>query len=165
MDVIKNAGDDDDKDDVLFDAIGRVSGELISNMPMGTNIATFALNDSQRTKLFGESDPTRYGTSNIGLQNFVKPVVDFATGNNVDYMNFIGNFVTPYGGKQLERANKYAEDAGIIPRIDINRKNGITISNKAGAYNDKGQLKYAISNDPLNIAKGLAFGTYATDEG
>lgn len=165
MDVIKNAGDDDDKDDVLFDALGRVSGELISNMPMGTNIATFALNDSQRTKLFGESDPTRYGTSNIGVQNFVKPVVDFATGNNVDYMNFIGNFVTPYGGKQLERAYKYAEDAGIIPRIDINRKNGITISNKAGAYNDNGQLKYAINNDPLNIAKGLAFGTYATDEG
>ena len=165
MDVIKNAGDDDDKDDVLFDALGRVSGELISNMPMGTNIATFALNDSQRTKLFGESDPTRYGTSNIGVQNFVKPVVDFATGNNVDYMNFIGNFVTPYGGKQLERAYKYAEDAGIIPRIDINRKNGITINNKAGAYNDNGQLKYAISNDPLNVAKGLAFGTYATDEG
>ena len=165
MDVINNAGDDDDKDDVLFDALGRVSGELISNIPLGTNIATFALNDSQRTKLFGESDPTRYGTSNIGVQNFVKPVVDFATGNNVDYMNFIGNFVTPYGGKQLERAYKYAEDAGIIPRIDINRKNGITISNKAGAYNDNGQLKYAISNDPLNIAKGLAFGTYATDEG
>lgn len=165
MDVIKNAGDDDDKDDVLFDALGRVSGELISNMPMGTNIATFALNDSQRTKLFGESDPTRYGTSNIGVQNFVKPVVDFATGNNVDYMNFIGNFVTPYGGKQLERAYKYAEDAGIIPRIDINRKKGITISNKAGAYNDNGQLKYAINNDPLNIAKGLAFGTYATDQG
>lgn len=165
MDVIKNAGDDDDKDDILFDALGRVSGELISNMPMGTNIATFALNDSQRTKLFGESDPTRFGTSNIGVQNFVKPVVDFATGNNVDYMNFIGNFVTPYGGKQLERAYKYAEDAGIIPRIDINRKNGITISNKAGAYNDKGQLKYAIDDDPLNIAKGLAFGTYATDQG
>lgn len=165
MDVIKKAGDDDDKDDVLFDALGRVSGELISNMPMGTNIATFALNDSQRTKLFGESDPTRYGTSNIGVQNFVKPVVDFATGNNVDYMNFIGNFVTPYGGKQLERAYKYAEDAGIIPRIDINRKNGITISNKSGAYNDKGQLKYAIDDDALNIAKGLAFGTYATDQG
>lgn len=165
MDVINNAGDDDDKDDIFFDALGRISGELLSNMPMGTNIATFALNDSQRTKLFGESDPTRYGTSNIGVQNFVKPVVDFATGNNVDYMNFIGNFVTPYGGKQLERAYKYAEDAGIIPRIDINRKNGITISNKSGAYNDKGQLKYAIDDDALNIAKGLAFGTYATDQG
>ncbi len=165
MDVINNAGDDDDKDDIFFDALGRVGGELISNMPMGTNIATFALNDSQRTKLFGESDPTRYGTSNIGVQNFVKPVVDFATGNNVDYMNFIGNFVTPYGGKQLERTYKFAEDAGLIPRVDINRKDGIKISNKAGAYNDNGQLKYAIGNDPLNIAKGLAFGTYATDEG
>ena len=150
-----------------FTAAGRLGGEVLSNVPMGAQIAQkFVSDEYDRQKLFGESDPSRYGTGNIGINAIADPITQLVTGQNVDWQSVVTNFVTPYGGKQLNRLYKLAEDTGVIPRIDFNVNEGFQASKKPGAYNDKGNLKYQIdTTDPLNIAKGLAFGTYATKEG
>lgn len=151
----------------VFTAGGRLAGEALSNAPMGAQIAQMFVSDEyDRQKLFGESDPSRYGTGNIGINAIADPITQLVTGQNVDWQSVVSNFATPYGGKQLNRLYKLAEDTGILPRIDFNINEGLQVSKKQGAYNDKGQLKYQIdTSDPLNVAKGLAFGTYATNEG
>ena len=150
-----------------FTAGGRLAGEALSNAPMGAQIAQmFVTDEYDREKLFGEADPSRYGTGNIGINAIADPITQLVTGQNIDWQSVVTNFATPYGGKQLNRLYKLAEDTGIIPRFDVNINDGIQVSQKQGAYNDKGQLKYQIdTSDPYNWAKGLAFGTYATNEG
>ena len=150
-----------------FNAAGRLTGEILSNVPMGAQFAQMVVSDEyDREKLFGESDPSRYGTGNIGVNALMDPAVQLVTGQNVDWQSLVTNFATPMGGKQLNRFYKMAEDIGLIPRVDISTEQGLQASWKPGAYNDKGQLKYQIdTSDPLNVMKGFAFGTYATNEG
>lgn len=194
IDAIKDALENWDKEKNLatnlFSSTGRVAGEILSNAPAGnwgTTIAGIADYDAE--KLFGEADPTKYGTSNMGAQALFDPFVQLMTGQNIDWQSTITNFATPFGGKQLNRVYKMAEDAGIIPRIDFNTEDGLIVNGysrstdkeeakkqpsewsklfdtKPGAYNDKGQLKYQVdTSDPWNMARGFAFGTYATDQG
>lgn len=150
-----------------FNSAGRLGGEILSNVPMGAQIAQMVVADEYyREKLFGEADPSRFNTGNIGINALMDPAVQLATGQNVDWQSLVTNFVTPYGGKQLNRFYKMAEDAGLIPRVDFNINDGLQASWKPGAYNDKGRLKYQIdTSDPLNVLKGFMFGTYATNEG
>lgn len=150
-----------------FTAAGRLGGEVLSNVPMGAQIAQMIVSDEyDREKLFGEADPSRYGTGNIGINAVSDPLIQLATKQNVDWQSLVTNFATPYGGKQLNRLYKLAEDTGIIPRIDFNTEDLLQVSKKPGAYTEKGQLKYPIdTSDPANWAMGLMFGTYATKEG
>lgn len=160
---------DEEKNPVAntFNSAGRLVGEILSNVPMGAQIAQMVVSDEyDREKLFGEADPSRFNTGNIGINALMDPAVQLATGQNVDWQSLVTNFVTPYGGKQLNRFYKMAEDIGLIPRVDFNINDGLQVSQKSGAYNDKGQLKYQIdTSDPMNVLKGFVFGTYATKEG
>ncbi|MFV0551067.1 MAG: hypothetical protein ACK5L6_03970 [Anaerorhabdus sp.] len=151
-----------------FSIGGRMSGELFSNMPMGSQIAEMlGFDDYTKEKLFGESDPSRFGTGNIGLQSLSKPIGQLFTGADVDWSGLVGNFLPSGGGKQMDRTFKWMEDAGIMPRIDFNITEGLTIdSPKPGAYNQKNELKYPVElDDPFDILKGAAFGTYETKYG
>jgi hypothetical protein len=68
-----------------FNSAGRLGGEILSNVPMGAQIAQIVVPDEyDREKLFGEADPSRYGTGNIGINAVFDPAIQYATGQNVD---------------------------------------------------------------------------------
>ncbi len=161
MDAFKMAFGDDEEE--KGNPVGRVAGEILSNVPYANAITPYLAESYDTEKLFGEADPTRYGQVNL-IGDFFEPFIDLANGNNIDYTKFASNLF-PGGGKQFDRAYKYLEDKGIIPRVDFSTSRGLQISKKEGAYNDKGQLKYVIDDDLSDNIKGVMFGTYATDAG
>ncbi|HBI17144.1 MAG TPA: hypothetical protein DDY52_03275 [Candidatus Moranbacteria bacterium] len=85
---------------------GRIAGEVISNIPGGQTLASmypeygFGVNEESfptlskfmnipRKELFGEGDPTRFGTGGLPMFSAVK--------------NPLTGVILPYGGKQLEK--------------------------------------------------------------
>lgn len=166
----------DAMDDVISNKanlVGRLGGEIASNAPFGAqSIAFLGLSDKDSEKFFGEADPTRYGVGNVGLSALSRPLVKGLTGQDVDWQNFVGNFVTPFGGKQLERTYKFLEDAKVVPDFNLNFGKKPSEWFKAmergstGSYDSTGKLKYPINTkDPLNFAAGMLFGSGATKEG
>lgn len=147
---------------------GRLGGEVLSNMPFGAQIASTLISDeTQREKLFGESDPTRFGTGNIGIDAFINPVSQFLSGQEVNPWDTLTNIGLPWGGKQLSRGIDMAEDFGLLPVFRVSQ-DGVRFERQGtdAAYSEDGkQLKYAVDKDIGNILKGLAFGRYATDAG
>ena len=160
---------------------GRLTGEVASNVPYGAQIAGLFISDeNQRQKLFGESDPTRFGTGNIGIDALFEPVTKFANGETIDPTELITNFMLPWGGKQISRVKGALEDQGIVPKIRIGRKIakngegqpahiGMLQYGKQpvpGAYNEEGtKLKFALPTDFGTIAKSAAFGRYSLPTG
>ena len=147
---------------------GRLGGEVLSNMPFGAQIASTLISDeTQREKLFGESDPTRFGTGNIGIDAFINPVSQFLSGQEVNPWDTLTNIGLPWGGKQLSRGIDMAEDFGLLPVFRVSQ-DGVRFERQGtdAAYSEDGkQLKYVADKDIGNILKGLAFGRYATDAG
>ena len=160
---------------------GRLTGEVASNVPYGAQIASMLISDeNQRQKLFGESDPTRFGTGNIGIDALFGPVTKFANGETIDPTELITNFMLPWGGKQISRVKGALEDQGIVPKIRLGRKIakngegqpahiGMLQYGKQpvpGAYNEEGtKLKFALPTDFGTIAKSAAFGRYSLPTG
>ncbi len=82
----------------LMMAGGRLSGEVLSNVMFGQSFAGaypeygFKLNDDERTitrqELFGDQDPTRFGTGPLFLKGLQDPLYSLAT---------------PFGGKQIKK--------------------------------------------------------------
>ena len=150
--------------------IGAIFGEVLSNIPYGAQMAMLAITDNtDREKLFGDSDPSRFGVGNIGLNSFLDPFVDFANDKDVDLIKLGTQFGTPYGGKQLERMYKFGVDTGVLPSLTINK--GKLFENpikplRQGAYTQNDKLKFVIDTDnPFNVVRGVTFGSYATNEG
>jgi hypothetical protein len=150
----------------------RVVGGVIKNMPLGAPVAMLTMQDYERERLFGDSDPTRYGVGNIGLTAFTTPLSQYARGEEVDLLKPFSQFGVPYGGRQFEKTYKYLQDIGMFPTATvIKRENSIFPKFEfgwadEGAYTKDGRLKYVIDTDnPFDVAQGLAFGSYATDEG
>ena len=156
--------------DKVRDVGGRLAGEFVSNMPYGTQIATaFVRDENQRQKLFGDSDPTRFGTGNIGINAITDPIADYVSGRKVDPLEPAANLLLPWGGRQLMRTKTQLEDMGLLPVFRVDKAQGFTIQKRpaAGAYSEDGkQLKFPLdlSNVP-SVIKGAVFGRYATDEG
>lgn len=147
---------------------GRLGGEVLSNMPFGAQIASTLISDeTRREKLFGESDPTRFGTGNIGIDTLIDPISQFASGQQVNPWDVATGILLPWGGKQVSRAVDMAEDYGLLPVFRVSQ-NGVRFDKQDtnAAYSEDGsQLKYVADTDIGNILKGLAFGRYATDAG
>lgn len=163
-----NGGDDDEEDegflkdtlDVLGYGVGRAAGETLSSMPFGTQIASALTGGDEdfSKKFFGDSDPTRFGTGNIGI-SAVKDVgnliYDTANGKETDFMDWldvIAPVALPYGGKQLSRTAR-----------------GIEQIVKGGNYgtdkNGNEFLKYPQGEKPEDYLKSLLFGPYSTSYG
>jgi len=120
----------------LEQRLGRVAGEVLSNIPLGQSMAAlypeygmtmFGREWPTRRELFGEGDPTRFGTGllvNRALQNpWYK-------------------LIPPYAGGQLEKTAK-----------------GLRALKEEGVYTqDKKQLKYPIVPSLPNTVRGLLFG-------
>ena len=167
--------DDDDEDNAawkkILSAVGRQGGELINAMPSGALYASYLVpDDTTRENLFGEGDPTRFGTGNIGLNMLMKPVYTAATGGEFsdDLMSSVLNIGLPLGGRQAERLINSAQDMGWLPELRVSLNDGVSLEKQNGgaSYSRSGRLRFPIdTDDPWNVAKGLAFGTFSTKEG
>ena len=150
--------------DTVFGILGNVTGETLSNMTMGALISELAgLGGDSYTSYFGEHDPTRYGIGNIGVSGLIKPAAQIIRGEigDVDWTKLATNYLLPYGGRQAERTIKSMQDMGILPHFG----NG-NYDLKEGAYTKSGDLKYLIDKDnPLDVARSLLFGSYASEGG
>ena len=170
VDTVK-AWDDEDDEDVqnIGDALERIfwrsTGELVSSMPLGAQALMFATSEDNLEALFGESDPTRYGTGNMGVSAVLDPILSYFTGDTIDPISSISSFVPM--GKQLNRFAETAEIQGLIPDIKLDRESGLYTrqAETPTSYTSSGNVRYAADTDPLNIIKSLLFGQYATDAG
>jgi len=117
----------DNKDNKSYRIMGRMAGEVLSNIPLGQTAAAMFFDENQRKQFFGREDPTRYGSSVLVVKGVQDPLFKVAM---------------PFGGLQLEKTLKGANTLA-----------------EGGSYNRKGNLKYPVSDDPVNAAKGLIFGT------
>lgn len=152
----------------LLTVFGRLGGEVLSNVPFGSQIAsTLVPDEAMRTALFGESDPTRFGTGNIGISAITDPISQFMSGGQVNPWDIFTNIITPRGGRQLSRGVDMGEDLGLLPVIRISQ-DGVRAERQQaqGSYSEDGtRLRFASDTDWGNILRGLAFGRYATDSG
>lgn len=131
------------EDGNYLQAGGRVLGEFLSNMPGGGIAAALypeygakwaeqlTGQNVTRAELFGEKDPTRFGTG--GLPLAAKAITDPVT-----------KFILPYGGGQLERSKQ-----GLGTLID------------GGLYNKEGGLKFPVGDELSEKLKVVVFGPYA----
>lgn len=137
--------------------IGRVAGEVVSNIPGGAYVADTIVPETglkvggetlTRKELFGQQDPTRFGTDAIIVAPIKKAGQAAVKG---DYLGaskeLIFAFLTPFGGSQIKKTLEGAE----------------TISKGGRFKNDK--LYYPVERTPSNIAKSLLFGSSVTPEG
>lgn len=142
----------------------RLAGETLSNMPFGSMIAATFVPEEYRSSLFGENDPTRYGTGNMGINAVAEPILQMFTGRNPDWLSAAANVALPWGGKQVERTLKAAQDMKILPRFTDNFDEGA--KDLPASYSAGGGFRFPIdTGNPLNVARGLMFGTFSTEEG
>ena len=181
MDGVKNAkeeaeseGRDAQAGDYVTSVGGRLLGETLSAMPMGSLIATNLLGlDSalgyNSEKFFGDSDPTRYGTGNLGLSALMKPVAEYWMAEDKSKVNLLDdamNLLPPFGGKQIARTIGAAQDMGFLPDGLFGLPIGNDVEQAPGSYTASGNLRFPIdTTDPANVAAGLMFGSYGTKEG
>lgn len=153
----------------------RLGGEVVSNMPGGTFIGSMLVPDeNQRQAIFGDSDPSRFGTGNIGIDALTEPFRDALynlnqkrngsdSRRNPDWIKWGLTVGLPFGGKQADRSLKAAQDFGWLPRRG---EAGNIAPDMPANYSQSGRFRFAL--DPLSLAKkaqALAFGSFATPEG
>lgn len=169
-DAVKEAQEGEGSAAVKTAKVGaRLGGEVLSNMPFGAQLSDVALglSDTEAKSFFGDSDPTRYGTGNIGLTTITKPFVSAARGKDVDLVDPITSIAFPRGGKQFTRTLRASQDLGLVPKESVNLNTGISFKQRKvpGSYKQDGTMRFPIEKSPSNVASALAFGPYATKEG
>lgn len=174
------------KDRILFDPIDviaegieneesfgdtafRMGGEILGNMPFGSFIPTlFGLDSTETEKIFGDSDPSRYGIGNMGLSIIGSAIKDVKDGNYLDAISdVIANYGLPRGGKQLQRTIEALQTNGMLPQFE----NGQLVQEPI-YYTGSGKVGFvtnpdAIMDSPENFfdfAKQVMFGKWAGKE-
>ena len=148
-----------------------LAGETISNLPGGSYIAAGAQNalgidEYTMQKLFGENDPSRFGTGNIAIQTLGAPLGQMARGQNIDLLKPAMAVLPKFGGKQLERGIRGLQDMAVLPKETINSE-GVTLKRQdaPGSYSPSGRLRFALEDSAKNYAIAPTLGTWATKEG
>lgn len=156
MSILKDVFFPEDKEEKLQDHLKyagqQLLGELISGVPFAAQAATFLVPDENaREKMFGDSDPTRYGTGTIGL-SFIAEMVnifnDLTEGKNVawDLLDAtVGNYMT--GGSQIMRTAK-----------------GLYTWVSGYSTDKKGNVQFAIDQDATELVLMAIFGKWAVPE-
>ena len=167
---------DDDKNtaEKVAGGLGRIAGEVISNIPLGstlasiypeygkvTGIETDADGNSKTTRtptrkeLFGDSDPTRFGPGLISRKALEDPFTMLAL---------------PFGGNQVKKTYKGLRDLGVFPRVS-REKGKITPKLLSQPFpanysytSDGKKLNTPINPTPLTIGKAVLFGNSAIPE-
>lgn len=167
---IKGWDDEEEKWDNLMNVFGRLTGEIVSNIPMGAQIAQLLWSDeASRERFLGDADPTRFGTGNIGLDMVTSVVTEMVAGNNFadDLLSATLNLVLPWGGKQTEKIVEALQDFGVLPRVSASMRDGISVDKQAepGSYSQSGRLRFPIEATAGNVMRDLLFGPYSTKQG
>ena len=167
LDGAKNAEEKDNGIEKFGAVAGRMGGELLSNLPYGSQIAsTVGITDDLAEGLFGDSDPTRFGTGLVGASAITQPLAKLATGKGkIDLLDPAMKLLLPFGGAQAVRSKNALEDLGILPKVRASGK-GFEMTKKEGAYNDDGNLKYPLdSKNPVDFLTAALLGSSATKSG
>jgi HEPN domain-containing protein len=137
----KIAETEEDIDQKLLKFGGRVSGEVLSNVPLGQTIASaypeYGTNIGgtqlpTREDLFGEGDPTRFGSGLLVVKGLQDPFF---------------KLLPPFGGSQVK---KTLEGAQSLITEDVTDKGG--------------NIMYSVDRDVPTAMKVLLFGKYSTPE-
>ena len=173
-------GQDEDEQNMLDLLLGigkRVGGEVASMHPFGAPALSYLLPETAREQLFGESDPTRYGTGNMGLNTVIQPVQQMLTGQDFsdELLSSFLSIVPPGGGRQIERTITGVKNAtGFDPVLQVSKgEDGKYQANifgrqdrvPGGSYTASGNLRFPVDNTAGQIAIGALFGPYATSQG
>lgn len=162
MDTDKKFGD-------KIEGVGqRMFGEAAGSLPYGNTFLPMVLDEQTRQSFFGEDDPTRYGTGQIGFRQ-AADTVGAAKGKE-DVLQTGAAWFPVVGGKQLERVVKGAQAQGILPHVTYNYKEGVDGLNARfnqfpASYSNKGAYRFSIEEDIANLARLYGFGEFATREG
>jgi hypothetical protein len=122
--------------------LGRLGGEVLSNMPLGSTIAS-QLPEATRMKYFGRTDPTRFGTGLMLTKGLQDPLY---------------KLLPPMGGGQIKKSIEGLKSMQILPKDLQGNKQVVP-----GSYN-KGKLRFPVEKTPANIAKAALFGQYSSKE-
>ena len=176
---MEDGGDEEEKPRSAFEkgigAAARLGGEVAGNMPYASQWAALILGDENSAAILGDEDPTRYGTGNIAVQTLLEPLGRAAIaagsksgGADIDLLKPLTAFAPSYGGKQLERTIKGAQDLGILPRVNINTRDGVSVEQNefAASRSQAGRVRFPIdANNPKNVLAALTMGPWSTTEG
>ena len=121
--------------------IGRILGEVLSNVGGGQSIAAWypeygakiaGKELPTREELFGDNDPTRFGGGPLFSRGISDPLT---------------RLLPPFGGVQMERT-----------------WDGINALRKGYSETDKGRIRFPIDETMTNRVKTFLFGEYSTPE-
>lgn len=141
FDPIQAIIDASEKDLTPQQRVGRIGGEILSNIPLGQSVATMfpqyggnvlGVPVPSREELFGDNDPTRFGSGLLAAQAITDPLTKVAL---------------PLGGSQVKKTTQ-----------------GATSLIK-GEFEKDGKLRFPVEPTGENITRGLLFGPYQTEEG
>ena len=171
--------DDEEEEKTFGDRFKDATGEFVSGLPMGTQVAEIikdvtGLTDNQ-FDLFGEKDPTKYGTGTMGISALgdvlstgmkaydtaTRDYLEWLKGNKLDTLRATGIDVLdavapvafPWGGKQVSRT---------VQGLDQILQGGNY------AYNSDGEryLKFPQKDRGVaDTAKTLLLGRYGSERG
>lgn len=166
-------GWDDDEDATVAERsisfAQKVMSEQLSYLPFVAQGLNIVIPDEDvRKEWFGDSDLTRYGTGNIFMENVTALAGDFISGDDVagSLGGLAASVAMPGGASQLKKTVGTAQDLGWLPKVTAGWKDGVKISREKGSYTAGGALRFVPDDkDKLSVARGLAFGRYATKEG
>lgn len=151
----------------LIESIRRLSGEAVSTMPYAQQLLPNFFTEKFTQFVFGESDPTRYGTGAILSNAIGKPIAQAFAGENVDIQTPLLTVLPKFGGKQIDKAVDALQGWGNVPFFRINPQDGISLQqNKFPAsINNAGNIRFVMNDTVNNQIKNLLFGSFATSEG
>jgi hypothetical protein len=153
-----------EKDLKPLERAGRLGGEVLSNVPLGSTAASlypeYGINNEfvslpTREKLFGRNDPTRFGGGLLVAKGIQDPLYKIAPS---------------FGGGQLKKTIQAGQDLKILPKLKKEegkilptlKRQDLAASYSSTKAGDK--MRTTIDPKPSSIAKGLAFGRGAIPE-
>ena len=149
-----------------------MAGEVISNVPGGSYVASAAQNalgidEFTMRKLFGENDPSRFGTGNIALQTLGAPIGQALKGQNINLLKPALATLPKFGGKQIERTIRGLQDMAVLPKEKLNLSTGASLEkqNAPGSFTPTGKLRFPIEPSAKNYIMAPAFTSWSTKEG
>lgn len=157
--LIKDLGDEEEPWYSDVAAAGKNAfGQIAAGVPFATQLASSLLGDELSERIFGDEDPTRYGTGNLGFTNLAEGVVDIA------------DFVKKFAAGEIESAEE-AWDAALAASGVLNvalpwgggqvakTAKGVDAIVDRGKYTSDGRLQYPITEE--DFWKTVLFGTSA----
>jgi hypothetical protein len=153
-----------EKDLSPVERAGRLGGEILSNVPLGSTLATMypetGINNEfvslpTREKLFGRNDPTRFGTGLLVAKGIQDPLY---------------KVLPSFGGGQIKKTVQAGQDLNLLPKLKKEEGKLIPKLEKQdfpASYSNTKQgdrLRATVDPSAGSIAKGLMFGRSAIPE-